>query len=388
MRIESWQVEMARRTPPEAAAFVQGSTPVISFGDVLTAEVATIGINPSRREFDDNGWLTGATRRLATLESLAAEPGLSLTYEQARQVVEDCNRYFLPSRNPYWRWFKRLDELLTRSIGTSYRDGTACHLDLVQWATDPIWGKLTDKAERRALLVEGRPHLERLLSESNVHLVLAAGRAVTTQLKRIGLVTWEEVDKIPLGATTCTLLRGTGEGISYVGWSTNVQSGWGVSNEFMEQLAESVAAVAGPVVTPDPTEGLEIGASGADIEPDAAGYLPAVVKVTGKQELADVLRRWYERSVAGTIGDVGRFGGRPCIAIELGDKRAVLNVDTKRTAVAAYLQHVELNGTDAPWQVVANARGTINKVLVTDDPADAAGWYVYLRKPLSAPMTL
>lgn len=100
MRVEAWQIEMARRTAPDVAAFVQGSTPVISFGAVMTAEVATIGINPSRREFDHNGRLTGANRRLATMESLAAEPGHPLTDEQARQVVDDCNHYF--TRNPYW----------------------------------------------------------------------------------------------------------------------------------------------------------------------------------------------------------------------------------------------------------------------------------------------
>ena len=386
MRIESWQVEMARRTPPDVSAFVQGSTPVISFGDVLIAEVATIGINPSRREFDDGVWLSGPSRRLATLESLAAEPGQPLTEEQAQQVVEDCNQYF--TRNPYYRWFKRLDDLLARSVGASYRDGTACHLDLVQWATDPVWGKLKDRNTAEAFLEEGRPHLEHLLAESNVHLVLAAGRAVVTQLQRIGLVRWQEVEKIPLGPITCTLFRGTGDGISYAGWSTNVQRQPWVSNEFLSRLAESVATLAAPVVTPEPNDEFDRHPSFSDLEPDAEGYISRVLSVTGKQQFAEVLRRWYDGSRTATIGDVGNFGGRPCIAIDLGDHSAVLNVDTKRSAVAAYLRRVQSNGVDAPWQVVANARGTVNKVLFSDDPADAAGWYLYLRKPLQSPAPL
>lgn len=102
MRIEPWQIEMGRRIPPAVTAFVHGSTPVISFGGPLRAEIATIGISPSRREFDDDGWLTGAKRRLATLESLNAEAGAPLTEDQAWHVVDDCNRYFHETRNAYW----------------------------------------------------------------------------------------------------------------------------------------------------------------------------------------------------------------------------------------------------------------------------------------------
>ena len=153
------------------------------------------------------------------------------------------------------------------------------------------------------------------------------------------------------------------------------------------RLAESVAAVAAPVVTPDPIEEFDLALSTG--EPDAAGYLPRVVGVTGKRQFADLLRRrWYDDSRAATIGDVGNFGGRRCIAIALGDHTAVLNVDTKRTAVAARLQQVQLNGVNVPWQVVANARGTVNKVLFSDEPTDAAGWYLYLHKPLPSPTTL
>src|SRR3954453_2939366 len=138
MRIERCQIAMAQRTPPSVNSFVQGSTPVISFGDALRAEVATIGIHPTRREFEEKGWLRESKRRLATLESLGASPGEELSAEQAHDVVIDCNLYF--ERNPYWRWFKPLGELLDSAVGASYRHGPACHLDLVQWAPDPVWG--------------------------------------------------------------------------------------------------------------------------------------------------------------------------------------------------------------------------------------------------------
>ncbi len=118
---------------------------------------------------------------------------------------------------------------------------------------------------------------------------------------------------------------------------------------------------------------------------DNDGFLPRGIKVNGKEGLADLLRRWYLSSQANTIGHVGSYGGTACISVDLGSREAVLNVDTKRTAVAAYLEHVRRLGPDLPWRVIANKRGTVNKAVFGDNPANAAGWYLYLRKPLSQP---
>lgn len=75
------------------------------------------------------------------------------------------------------------------------------------------------------------------------------------------------------------------------------------------------------------------------------------------------MRRWHDEGEAETIGDVGGFGGTACITVELGDHDVVLNVDSKRRAVATYLDHVRRLGPDLPWRVVANHRGTVNKVV-------------------------
>jgi hypothetical protein len=61
------------RSPKPAGCFiVQGSTPVIAFGDARNAKVATLGLNPSRQEFlDQNGReLVGEMRRFETLRSV------------------------------------------------------------------------------------------------------------------------------------------------------------------------------------------------------------------------------------------------------------------------------------------------------------------------------
>ena len=130
-----------RQLPPEGLPVVPGSTPVVAFGEVRKAMVATLGWNPSKVEFlDRNGKeLAGAERRLETLSSLGESNLSSASPDAIRRVFEGCNDYF--HRCPYRKWFDVLEKIL-RPLGASYYTGTACHLDLVQWATDPTWGKL------------------------------------------------------------------------------------------------------------------------------------------------------------------------------------------------------------------------------------------------------
>lgn len=57
----------------------------------------------------------------------------------------------------------------------------------------------------------------------------------------------------------------------------------------------------------------------------------------------------------------------------------------KGVGVAAYLEHVRRLGPDLPLRAIAGNRGTFNKIVVSDNPADAAGCYLYLGKPLEQP---
>ena len=236
-------VDMVRREAP-VAEVVPESTPVVAFGDPFAATVATLGINPSLREFLDGGQLLdGPSRRLATLRSLRAESLGTLTDTQVLQIVEDCARYFDADRNPYGQWFNPLDNLLRASVGASYYKGSACHLDLVQWATNPTWGNL-DRGTREVLLDEGLAHLRTLLTSGKTSLVLLNGRQVRTHVEAVGLVKLSDCGTMPMSHTTCSLYAGEGDGVRYVGWSTNLQSSFGVSNEFKSCLAAWVSSMA------------------------------------------------------------------------------------------------------------------------------------------------
>ena len=129
-----------RRPVPSDSCVVPGSTPVVAFGNARSATVATLGLNPSKNEFRERNGneLVGTSRRLATHRSLGMSCLANAPVSMIEQVLQDCDTYF--QRKPYHWWFDQL-EMVLQGCGTSYYDGSACHLDLVQWATNPTWRK-------------------------------------------------------------------------------------------------------------------------------------------------------------------------------------------------------------------------------------------------------
>lgn len=373
-QLPEYVTNMVRRPVPHDCVVV-GSTPVVAFGDPQRAEVATLGINPSAREFVEGGrLLSGPARRLATLASVGATATEQLTDAQVRDVMDDCAVYFSPDRNPYMRWFDPLDRLMVAGLGVSYRDGTACHLDLVQWATDPVWGKLPPET-RSLLLADGVPHLREQLRYANTRLVLLNGRQVLNHVEETGLAVLEPLQQLHVGAVRCTLMAGEGSGVRFLGWSTNLQSSFGVSLAFRERLAAWLAEM----VREREADGTE----GADAWLDDEGHLRRGTTVTGKAALHALLERWLAASTAPTIGDVGTFGGSPCVIVALDVGIAVLNADTKRSAVAAYVAEAARRGADLSWFAIPNRRGRVNKLTFHTEGADQPGWYCYLREPLA-----
>jgi len=130
---------------------VQGSLPVLFFGDPSASVIATIGINPSRQEYNSaNGQeLDGTQRRFETLHSLGASCRSSLDDNQANAAIKRMRQYFDPNQ-PVYSWFSGLCRVV-EGMGASFRDRSAAHLDLVQEATDPVWSQLlkADHARQR-----------------------------------------------------------------------------------------------------------------------------------------------------------------------------------------------------------------------------------------------
>lgn len=154
------------------------SSPVPSFGDVSKSTVATLGINPSNREFVDISGkeLDGNARRFHTLTSLGLSRWTDANAQHLSLIIDACRMYFC--RNPYDRWFKRLDWIISGPRSSYYHDlNKACHLDLIPYATACKWTELTPK-QRRALLAAAGNALGLLLRDSPVRLLVLNGQCV------------------------------------------------------------------------------------------------------------------------------------------------------------------------------------------------------------------
>lgn len=380
---DGYVAAMVRREAPVAAMdyVVAGSTPVVAFGDPRIAEIATLGINPSDSEFcNKKGMLPDSGRRLATLASIGAARLSALTNSQVAEVAEDCYGYFrrtdAKGNKTRYSWFNRLDRVLQRAYQVSYDEGSACHLDIVQWATTPIWGRIEDAAARKALLDDGAPHLIEQFKHVNVRLVLVNGRQAMEQVAHLKLASFTRVDTLRVRERDFQLCTGTGSDLRWIGWTVNLQSTPGVDEAFCGDLADRLARLDKPAGRPS--------TAGADWAVDKAGHLVSGVRVEGKAGLVAALDRWLRESNAGTIGDVERFGGRAWLHAHIGGRHVVVNADTKRAAIAAVV--ADRGAPGRRWSVTANQRGKINRVLPSSDPVP--GWYAYLREPLPAEGTI
>ena len=239
MPLKSYLAERVRREP-SSPSVVPGSTPVLAFGDPTTAKAATVGLNPSRIEFlDSKGHLLeGTSRRLATLASLGLTQISQATDEQVQEVLDGCADYF--RRNPYRRWFDQLEPVLN-AADASYYAGTACHLDLIQWATDPTW-KALPAVERQSMLREDSAFLLAQLEQERIETVLLNGMGVIRRFQRQFDVSLPVADVIDDGGHQPTRICSgrLSDRVRVVGWSTNMQSSFGVTSERRRLIAEHV----------------------------------------------------------------------------------------------------------------------------------------------------
>ena len=201
-------IQLLKGSSLDATGAVKSWSPVPYFGDLLSAEVATVGLNPSDKEFENRAGteLSGDSRRLHTLTSLGLSSWSQATGDHVSAVKESCDSYF--HANPYWRWFGRLEPILTE-LEVSYRSG-ACHLDLVPFATRPVWGRL--KREQRSALMESRKDIGHLIAESPIRVLILNGAGVVKGFARMADIELDRVRK-----TEWDLVRKRGRDVR--GWS-------------------------------------------------------------------------------------------------------------------------------------------------------------------------
>jgi hypothetical protein len=250
-----------------ASRVISWSCPVPVFGNLGKSLVATLGLNPSNREFvDDTGVeLDGPSRRLPTLKSLELDRWSDATAEHLEQIGGACRDYF--SRNPYHGWFRSLDAILSGG-GCSYYGvrANACHLDLIPYATECKWSELTAR-QRSTLIAFAGDVLAYLLRDAPVRLLLLNGRAVVENLQSVAGVTLDRVGMrswtLPRRSRgvagyafrgTITRLAGIdlGRPIMTLGYNHNIQSSFGVTAKVKCEIRRWFAAVTKEVSLWDP----------------------------------------------------------------------------------------------------------------------------------------
>jgi hypothetical protein len=239
-------------------AVIQWASPVPYFGHAATATVATVGINPSDQEFADPGGieLEAQRRRLPTLRSLGLTQWGDANSVHLRALISGCDGYF--QGRPYDRWFRVLDRVLAPTGVTYYgAAATACHVDLVAFATHVKWGALAAPARER-LLDSSRESFALLARASAATLLVLNGRSVVDAFERASLTTLEEM---PMPAWDLPRPGGRVRGLAYLGtvseiagvpldrtvtvagFNHNLQSSFGVTTGAMSAIGEWLASL-------------------------------------------------------------------------------------------------------------------------------------------------
>ncbi|QOG04877.1 hypothetical protein IHE43_04340 [Flavobacterium sp. MDT1-60] len=231
---------------------IEWSSPVICFGNIDNSQVATLGINPSNREFVDlSGFeLQNEHRRFHTLDSLGLLKWDDYKIEHLNKISESCIEYF--NRNPYDNWFKKLDYLISGSDASYYFPiSNACHLDLIPYATSKKWSHLS--IEQKILLLElCDDTLGHLIKNSPIKYLILNGQTVVDNLQKIALVKLqkENVQEWDLKRKGVYSVKGysyTGiitkigqvelnKEVFVLGYNHNIQSSFGVSLEVMTSI--------------------------------------------------------------------------------------------------------------------------------------------------------
>lgn len=244
---------------------IRWATPVPAFGDPSTSHIASLGLNPSNREFlDECGHeLRGHLCRFHTLDSLGLESWGQVDTRHLRLIANSCCHYF--RHNPYDRWFKKLEYLVSAVDGSYYGSrASACHLDLVPYATDRKWINLT-AMQRSVLLQVSRDTLGLLLRASPIRLLILNGASVVREFQGLvdGVLDRDEVDSWSLPRKLGSHVKGVSYSgtvsaindvelhrrVLVLGFNHNLQSSYGVSNQVVQSIRRWISEHAMEVIS-------------------------------------------------------------------------------------------------------------------------------------------
>lgn len=249
-------IDQLEATAARVPQVMRWGAPVPFFGALDCARIASVGLNPSNREFvdDSESELVGDSRRFHSLRSLRRIGWCDIDADDIVDIAEACREYF--SGNPYDRWFRRMDAVLEGTGASLYDEANpACHLDLVPYATSQKWGELP-ATDRRELVVRCAKMFGMLVRDSRLAVLVLNGKSVVEEVRSLLDVPLEEhaMPAWTLGRTRGAVCgyayEGTAETIAGValgrpvlvlGYNHNIQSSFGVTTAVVESIKGWVA---------------------------------------------------------------------------------------------------------------------------------------------------
>jgi hypothetical protein len=178
-------------------------------------------------------------------------------------IVESYHSYFL--HNPYDAWFRRLDYVIGGTNASYYElPNTACHLDLIPYATTEKWTELSS-LERCALLNHASETLALLLRDSPIRMLVLNGSSVVSNFEQICGVRLDKelMQDWSLPRRSASNVRGFAykgsihsisdieleRELFVLGFNHNIQSSFGVTSEVLESIRDWLAQASGNVLS-------------------------------------------------------------------------------------------------------------------------------------------
>lgn len=213
--------------------------PILYFGDIKNSKIATVGLNPSDREYyNSNGQ---PSDRFLSKQDLEIDSWTEISNEEISKIKLSFDFYF--NHNPYKNWFNRLENLLTEGNYSYYFPyNNIVHLDIIPVATKKKWGSLS-AAERKFLIDSFGNYLEFLISESDIEICILNGQGVVDNFQKVfnqllskeHILDWDikTKNKIVKGNSYKAILDKGNKKVLILGFNHNIQSSFGVSKEIV-----------------------------------------------------------------------------------------------------------------------------------------------------------
>jgi len=229
---------------------IQWAPPIICFGNIDKSKIATVGINPSNKEFVNNMGIeiTGYKRRFPTLQSLNIQNWNEINESHVYKIKDSYENYF--KNNSYDIWFKKLDFILSECGFSFYFPSyNACHIDLVPFTTKLKWGSLKPYVKLE-LINHSNYVIEKVLAESSIETLILNGQSVVDIFKASYNCDFikREISSLDLFRKNGMNVKGiiyqgasgitnkNGNQIKVIGYNHNIQSSFGITNAVLKSI--------------------------------------------------------------------------------------------------------------------------------------------------------